>query len=191
MVDLYKELGELRELLGRCDELVAEVARVGELLARALNGRGQVLTCGNGGSAADALHLAEELTGRYRRDRRALGALSLVADPTALTCIGNDFGFEQIFARQVEALGRPGDVLVAFSTSGNSANILAAIKAAKRRELETVALLGRGGGEARKLADHAIVVPSETTARIQEVHGLTIHLLLEVIEERCGTEVAS
>jgi D-sedoheptulose 7-phosphate isomerase len=162
------------EALGRCADLVAEALAAG----------GRILTAGNGGSAADALHLAEELVGRYRDNRRALPAISLAADGTALTCIGNDFGFEQVFARQVEALGGPGDVLVLFSSSGNSANLLAALEAAKSKGLRTVALNGRGGGKLRGRADAEWIVSSTSGGRVQELHGWAIHVILEVVEAR-------
>jgi D-sedoheptulose 7-phosphate isomerase len=162
------------DALDRCAGLVAET----------LGAEGKVLTAGNGGSAADALHLAEELVGRYRENRRALPALSLAADATALTCIGNDFGFDQIFARQIEALGAPGDVLVLFSSSGNSANLLAAHEMARRKGLRTVALLGRGGGKLKGLADLEWIVSSSSGARVQELHGWAIHVILEVVEAR-------
>jgi D-sedoheptulose 7-phosphate isomerase len=147
-----------------------------------LRAGGKILTCGNGGSAADALHMAEEFVGRYRSNRRALPALSLNADPTALTCIANDFGYDEIFGRQVEALGAPGDILVGFSTSGNSPNVLRAFAAGKTRGLTTVGLLGKDGGQARRQVDIALVVGSTDTARIQEAHTIIIHALLEIVE---------
>jgi len=142
------------------------------------------LTLGNGGSAADAVHLSEELLGRYRDDRPALAALSLVSDAPALTCIANDYGFEEIFARQVEALCRPGDVVVAFSTSGNSENVVRALQAARAHGAKTLGLLGRDGGRCLALCDAALVVPSTNTARIQEVHGLALHVICEAAERR-------
>lgn len=153
-------------------------------VADALTAGGTLFTCGNGGSAADALHLAEEFVGRYRSNRRPLPAVCLNADPTALTCIANDFGYDQIFARQLAALGRPGDVLVVFSTSGNSPNILHALETARQRQMLLVGLLGKDGGAARTLADHAIIVPSANTARIQEAHGLLLHAICEEVEQR-------
>jgi D-sedoheptulose 7-phosphate isomerase len=143
----------------------------------------KVLTCGNGGSAADAMHLAEEMTGRYRRNRQAFPALALSADGTALTCIANDWSFADVFSRQIEAFGQPGDVLVVFSTSGNSPNILKALEVAKSRTMLALGTLGKGGGSAQKLCDHAIVVPSDDTSRIQEIHGWIIHAWLECVEE--------
>lgn len=147
-----------------------------------LKSGGKILTCGNGGSAADALHLAEELVGRYKGNRRPLPAICLNADSTLLTCITNDFGFDEVFARQVEGLAGKKDLLVCFSTSGNSANILRALETAKLVGVKTVALLGKGGGKAKGKADCELVVASDDTARIQEAHTLLLHALLEVIE---------
>jgi D-sedoheptulose 7-phosphate isomerase len=161
----------------RCAELIADTLMAGK----------KVLAAGNGGSAADALHLCEELVGRYKNNRRALPAISLAADGTALTCIGNDYGFDQIFARQVEALGAPGDVLVLFTSSGNSANLIHALNAAKSRGIRTVALTGRGGGKLKGLADVEWVVPSDIGARVQELHGWALHVILEVVEARLLT----
>lgn len=159
-------------------------AVAGRVAAALLAGQ-TLFTCGNGGSAADALHLAEELVGRYRGNRRPLPAICLNADPTALTCIANDFGYEAVFARQLQALARPGDLLVVFSTSGGSPNILAALGAARACGVVSVALLGKGGGAAADLADHPLVVPSANSARIQEVHGLILHAICEEVEARC------
>lgn len=148
-----------------------------------LRAGGTIFTCGNGGSAADAMHLAEELIGRYRSNRRPLAAVCLNADPTALTCIANDFSFEDIFSRQVEGLAGPNDLLVCFSTSGKSPNILRALAATRTAGAKSLALLGRGGGPAKGQADFEIVIDSQDTARIQEVHTLILHALLERIEE--------
>jgi D-sedoheptulose 7-phosphate isomerase len=141
-----------------------------------------LLTCGNGGSATDAQHLAEELIARYRSNRRALPAIALTADSAVMTCIGNDFGYEQVFARQVEALAGPGDLVLCFSTSGNSPNIVAALQAARARGAGSIALLGKDGGAARGLADLALVVASDDTARIQEAHLQVLHYICEVVE---------
>lgn len=158
----------------------------GEKLAACLAGGGKIMTCGNGGSAADALHLSEELVGRFDRDRRSLAAICLCADAPLLTCIANDFGFEAVFARQVEGLGRPGDALVIFSSSGNSANLVAALKVAKRTGLATISILGKNGGHCKGLADQEIIVPSHTTARVQEVHTFILHAWLTIIESKLG-----
>lgn len=165
-------------------ELQPAVARACGMLVQALESGGTVLTCGNGGSAAEALHLAEELSGRYRTNRPALRGLSLCADPTALTCIANDFGFDHVFARQVEALGRPGDLLVVFSTSGRSANLVRALHVARDRGLATLGLLGGEGGACLALCDHAVVVHGVDGAGVQEVHQMVMHMLCEACEAR-------
>lgn len=156
----------------------------GELLADTLQRGGKVLSCGNGGSLCDAMHFAEELTGRFRNDREALPAVA-IADSAYLTCTSNDFGFEQVFSRYVEALGCAGDVLLAISTSGNSENVLNAIRAAKRKGMKVIGLTGRDGGEMKVLCDVAVVVPwNGYSDRIQEVHIKIIHILIEYIEQR-------
>ena len=181
---LEQHYAELVQAVADAKTSLAQVERCAETIADALQAGGKVLTAGNGGSAADALHLSEELVGRYKNNRRALPAIALPADGTALTCIGNDFGFDQIFSRQVEALGKPGDVLVLFTSSGNSPNLLLALEAAKKQGIRTVALTGRGGGKLKGLADVEWVVPSSSGARVQELHGWALHVILEVVENR-------
>jgi D-sedoheptulose 7-phosphate isomerase len=158
------------------------LAAIGETLVAALRSGGKVLTAGNGGSAAEALHMAEELVGRFKANRISLPAISLVADCTALTCIGNDYGYDEIFRRQVEGLGKAGDVLVLFSTSGSAENLRLALEEGKRKGLITVALLGRDGGKLAGQATHELIVRSRETARIQEAHQVVLHLLLEIVE---------
>ncbi len=175
---LNASVAVLQSLAQQADLIEAIAARVYETVAQ---GR-LLLTCGNGGSATDAQHLAEELIGRYRSNRRALPAIALTADSSALTCIANDLGYESVFARQIEGLGKPGDLLLCFSTSGNSPNILAALRTARERGLGTIALLGKDGGRARELADLALVVPVADTARIQEAHLQVLHYICEVVE---------
>ena len=175
-------LSELQAVLEACRPLEPAVAAAGQAIIASILQGGKLLTCGNGGSAADALHLAEELVGRYHLERRALPAICLNADPTAITCICNDYGYEHVFSRSVEALGRRGDVLVGFTTSGNSANVIAAFHAAAALGVTTVLLAGRDGGQARGLCQHEIIVPSGNTARIQEVHTLVLHQWLEAID---------
>lgn len=157
------------------------------LIADSLMAGKKLLAAGNGGSAADALHLCEELVGRYKNNRRAFPAICLSADGTALTCIGNDFGFEEIFARQVEALGEAGDVLVLFTSSGNSANQIKALQVAKSRDMQVVVLAGCGGGKLKGLADAEWIVPSKIGARVQELHSWALHVILEVVEARLVT----
>ena len=161
------------------------IETVATVIADAVLGNHTLYTCGNGGSAADAGHFAEELSGRYRTNRRALPALSLSIDALAMSCIANDFGYDQVFSRQLEAHGKPGDVLVVFSTSGNSQSILNAITTARSRQLKTIALLGKGGGLARGMADYEVIVPSLDSGRTQEMHIQVVHYVCEVIEQRC------
>ena len=175
-------IAELRAALKSAEALAPQVESAGIAILKALKCGCKLLTCGNGGSAADAMHLAEELVGRYHRDRPALPAICLNADPTAITCICNDYGYEKVFSRGIEALGKPGDVLVGFTTSGNSANVLAAFAAAKSLGITTVLLAGRDGGKARGSCDHEIIVPSDSTSRIQEIHTLVLHQWLESID---------
>jgi D-sedoheptulose 7-phosphate isomerase len=178
----HDSLTELRAVLDACQPLAPAVEAAGSAIIASIQNGGKLLTCGNGGSAADALHLAEELVGRYHIERRALPAVCLNADPTAITCICNDYGYANVFSRGVEALGRRGDILVGFTTSGNSANVIAAFHAAAKAGVSTILLSGRDGGQARGLCDHEIIVPSHNTARIQEVHTLVLHQWLEAID---------
>jgi phosphoheptose isomerase len=173
---------ELIETLTNFRELSSEVDRIADMLVETLRNGNKILTCGNGGSAADALHMAEELVGRYKHDRRSLPAISLAADPTLLTCIGNDYGYEKVFSRQIEGLAQTGDVVVLFSSSGNSPNLTAALRAAKAKKALSVSLLGKDGGMMAGQADYEIIVPGSETARIQEVHTLILHSWLEQID---------
>lgn len=179
----------LDEHRGVFDELAAlqpVVERIAAKLAAALQAEGKILFCGNGGSAADSQHLAAELTGRLVDDRRPLAGLALSTDSSALTCIGNDYGFDAVFERQVRALGRRGDALVLISTSGNSANLLRAADAARASGITTIGLLGRDGGRLLALCDDALVVPGRSTARIQEAHIFVGHCWCAEIEQRLG-----
>jgi D-sedoheptulose 7-phosphate isomerase len=175
-------LAESARAIGTLDRDIERIQAIGGAAARVLRTGGKILTAGNGGSAAEALHLAEELMGRFRGNRPSLAAVALVADPTLLTCIANDFGFDEVFRRQVQGLGRPGDMLVLFSTSGKAANLRLALEAAREKGLVTVCLLGRDGGPLAGRADHEIIVQSDDTARIQEAHQVIVHLLLEIVE---------
>ncbi|QMT40905.1 phosphoheptose isomerase [Neisseria shayeganii] len=167
-------------------ELLAEpVAAAAGLMLQSLMEDGKILACGNGGSAADAQHFAAEMTGRFERERMGLAAIAITTDTSALTAIGNDYDFKRIFSKQVSALGRPGDVLLAISTSGNSANIVAAIEAAHEQDMRVVALTGRDGGKIAGLLgedDILLNVPHQRTARIQEIHILIIHALCDHID---------
>lgn len=165
-----------------------KVDRFALLVTEALRSGHRVYSCGNGGSTCDAMHFAEELTGRYRKDRPALPAQAL-ADASHITCTANDYGFDHIFSRAVEAYGRPGDVLLVLSTSGNSPNVLLAVEAARRAGMKVVGLLGRDGGKCRDLVDLAIVAPAQTSDRIQEIHIKVIHIAIEMIERRLYPEL--
>jgi D-sedoheptulose 7-phosphate isomerase len=175
-------LAEHLELAARMRELLPQVDAVARAIITAYEGDHRVLTFGNGGSAADSLHFAEELVARFKRERRPLAAQSLAADATALTCIANDYEFDEIFARQVRAFARTGDVAIGFTTSGRSANVVRALEAAREQGAVTV-LFGGGDGEpAASRADHALIVPSGSTARVQEMHVLMLHMILEQVD---------
>ena len=179
-------LEALRTLLEDLRSLDADVHAAGSLASDTLLNGGKILFCGNGGSAADSQHLAAELTGRFVNDRRPLAAIALSTDTSALTCIGNDYSFDEIFARQVAGLGRKGDLLIGISTSGNSRNVIRAVEEAKKLGVKTIGLLGRNGGQLRSICDHSIVVPHNVTARIQECHILLGHTLCGLIENNLG-----
>jgi D-sedoheptulose 7-phosphate isomerase len=164
-------------------DLIDCIARVADCWIEALQGGGRVLFCGNGGSAADAQHLAAELVSRFAFDRPGLAAFALTTDTSVLTAIGNDYGYEHVFRRQVQAVGRPGDVLVAISTSGNSPNVLVALAEARARGLVTVGLTGMGGGRMPPLCDHCICVPAKETPRVQECHIVIGHTICQIVEE--------
>jgi D-sedoheptulose 7-phosphate isomerase len=160
----------------------APAAEAATLMVAALRGGGKILVCGNGGSAADAQHVAAELVGRFERERRAIAAVALTTDTSILTAIANDYTYARVFARQIEAIGRAGDVLLAISTSGQSASVLEALAAAKAAGITTVALTGRDGGPAGEAADVHVNVPSPSTARVQEVHRTLLHAMCELVE---------
>jgi D-sedoheptulose 7-phosphate isomerase len=165
-------------------KLETQVANVAEFIQECLQAGGKILACGNGGSAADASHFATELVVRFAKDRRAQPAICLASDGGLLTAAANDYGFDEIFARQVAAFGQPGDALICLTTSGKSKNIVRALEEAKARKLKTIALLGRDGGSTIGVADVDLLVRSNSTARIQEAHQLLLHILCEIIEAR-------
>jgi D-sedoheptulose 7-phosphate isomerase len=183
---LKSAIDELSRLL-KPGAYARPLEQCGQLLLDCWKTGGKLLTCGNGGSAADAMHLAEELVVRYKKNRKALGAIALM-DPTMLTCAGNDFGYESVFSRQIEALGRKGDVLVIFTTSGNSPNVVRAVEAAKKSGMKTVAMLGNDGGKLRGTTDIEFIIPSTSSARVQEVHQVLYHALCEWIDARVDSD---
>jgi D-sedoheptulose 7-phosphate isomerase len=183
---LTKSLDDAAALLRWLRQLEARegiIAATGDKLAECLERGGRILSCGNGGSMCDAMHFAQELSGYFRGKRRALAAQA-ISDVSHLTCAANDEGFDSVFARGVEAWGKAGDVLLVLSTSGNSRNVIEAVRAARAAGMTTVGLLGRDGGQLRSLCDVTITVPGETSDRIQEVHIKIVHLLIEQIEQR-------
>ena len=186
---ILRESSEVKRALA--ESAAASVARAAELCVESLRAGGKILLFGNGGSASDAQHMAAELAGRLSRERPALPALALTANTSDLTAIGNDYGFDHVFARLVQAHGREGDVAVAISTSGNSPNVLAAVKEARERGLRTIGLVGKGGGKLAPLVDCAIVVPSDDTQRIQESHITIGHALCELVDEALFPRAAS
>ncbi len=191
---IEQTLGEAREV---ADELAAsadvrkKVAEAARLVTKALMAGRKVLFCGNGGSAADSQHIAAELVGRFKTERAAMAAIALTTDTSILTSIANDYGYPEVFRRQVEALGARGDVLVALSTSGNAENILRAVEQAKRQGLATVGMTGSAGGELSRAVDIAVCVPSDLPPRIQECHSIIGHALCEVVEQAVSLQAAA
>jgi len=179
----------LDDHISLCQSMTAlsdDIYIAGEQIVQSLKDNGKLLLCGNGGSAADCQHIAAELTGRFIHDRRPLAAISLTTDSSALTCIANDYSYDEVFSRQVSALARSGDCFVGISTSGNSKNVIKAVTEAKNMGVKTIGLLGRDGGELASICDFTIIVPSKVTARIQEMHILIGHTLCGLIEQSLG-----
>ena len=162
---------------------IKEIVFISEIINNALKNNKKILTCGNGGSAADSIHLSSEIVGRYELERQGFSSISLASESSAITAIGNDYGFENIFARQIEALGNPGDVLVVISTSGNSKNLIKAVNMAIKKEIITIGLLGRDGGELIDLVEKNVTIRARRTSRIQEMHSLIIHIICELFDK--------
>jgi D-sedoheptulose 7-phosphate isomerase len=180
--NLNRAINESVQVLESLKNLEPQVSRAADVIDECFRTGNKLLMCGNGGSAADASHFATELVVRFAKDRRAFPAICLASDGGILTATGNDYGFDKIFSRQVAALGQPGDVLICFTTSGNSKNVIGALEEAKARKLKTISFLGRDGGSTIGLADIDLLVKDQSTARIQEAHKLLIHVLCEIIE---------
>lgn len=179
-------LGQHLALFNRLAVLDDSVMTAVRLVTESLRQGCKLMICGNGGSAADSQHIAAEFSGRFIEDRKPLAALALSTDTSALTCIGNDYSFAEVFSRQVAGLGRAGDCLIGISTSGNSENVLRAVEAARAVGITTIGLLGRDGGKLAKLCDHAVIVPDRVTARIQEAHILIGHTICGAVEQQLG-----
>ena len=179
---IQKHMQEHQQVLDSLGGLESSIEKVAMIMVACLKNGGTIFWCGNGGSSSDSQHLAAEFIGRYDRDRRPLRSLSLTADSSVITCISNDYGFEMIFSRQIEGLGKPGDIIVAITTSGQSKNIYNALLKANELKIKTIGFLGRGGGRARTLCDEHITVNSNNTARIQEMHILIGHILCDAVE---------
>ena len=178
----FEEAAQVLERVRHDESLIQAIAQSGQRLIDTLAGGGKIISCGNGGSMSDAMHFAEELSGRYREDRPGLAAIAC-SDPSHITCVGNDYGFDQVFARFIQALGKQGDALVAISTSGNSANVLNAARAARELGMTVIGLTGRGGGELTALCDVQVSIPWEGYAdRVQEMHIKVIHAWIDQIE---------
>ncbi len=183
--DIKKHFSEAAQVLSdfSTDENMAKIESAIELMVLAIENGGKIISCGNGGSMCDAMHFAEELSGRFREDRKGLPAVS-ISDPSHISCVANDYGYEHVFSRYVEALGNNGDVLLGISTSGNSANVIKAVEAAKSKGMKTVALTGKAGGSLASIADLEIRAPhSDYADRAQEIHIKVIHALIDGIEK--------
>jgi D-sedoheptulose 7-phosphate isomerase len=180
--DVSRELADHLTVAHEVAGLLDPLRVVGRLLCEAFGAGGRLYTFGNGGSAADAQHLVAEFVGRFRRERPPLPAVALTVDPSVVTCIGNDYSFDDVFARSVQALARKGDVVAGFTTSGRSPNVVRGLESAQQMGATTVLFAAGDGGDAAKYADHALLVPSTSTARIQEMHLLLLHLLSEIVD---------
>ena len=179
----FEEHLRLVQKVRNSKKLMKEIALAAAMMKVALASGHKIMFCGNGGSAADSQHWAAEIVGRFQKERKGMPAIALTVDTSILTAIANDYGYDRIFARQVEALGNAGDVLVAVSTSGNSANVLTAIEEAKAKGIKTIGMTAAGGGKMAEVCDVCLVIPDKVTARAQEVHGLIGHILCEIVEE--------
>lgn len=179
----FEEHLRLVQKVRNSKKLMKDIALAAAMMKVALASGHKIMFCGNGGSAADSQHWAAEIVGRFQKERKGMPAIALTVDTSILTAIANDYGYDRIFARQVEALGSTGDVLVAVSTSGNSANVLAAVAEAKSKGIKTIGMTAAGGGKMAEVCDVCLVIPDKVTARAQEVHGLIGHILCEIVEE--------
>ncbi|MGN0944611.1 MULTISPECIES: D-sedoheptulose 7-phosphate isomerase [Fusobacterium] len=181
LIDSYKTELVLLENFIKEEEKRKETEKVAEALAEVFSNGNKVLICGNGGSNCDALHFAEEFTGRFRGDRRALPAIA-ISESSHITCVGNDYGFDYVFSRGVEAYGKSGDMFIGISTSGNSGNVIKAVEAAKKIGMKTCVLLGKDGGKLKGMCDYEFIIPGKTSDRVQEIHMMILHIIIEGVE---------
>ena len=181
LIDSYKTELVLLENFIKKEEKRKETEKVAKALAEVFNNGNNVLICGNGGSNCDALHFAEEFTGRFRGDRRALPAIA-ISESSHITCVGNDYGFDYVFSRGVEAYGKCGDMFIGISTSGNSGNVIKAVEAAKKIGMKTCVLLGKDGGKLKGMCDYEFIIPGKTSDRVQEIHMMILHIIIEGVE---------
>lgn len=181
LIDSYKTELVLLENFIKEEEKRKETEKVAKALAEVFNNGNKVLICGNGGSNCDALHFAEEFTGRFRGDRRALPAIA-ISESSHITCVGNDYGFDYVFSRGVEAYGKPGDMFIGISTSGNSGNVIKAVEAAKKIGMKTCVLLGKDGGKLKGMCDYEFIIPGKTSDRVQGIHMMILHIIIEGVE---------
>ncbi len=181
LIDSYKTEYELLKNFIEQEEKDRTTEKIAGELAEAFTNGNKVLICGNGGSNCDALHFAEEFTGRFRKERRALPAIA-ISDSSHITCVGNDYGFDYIFSKGVEAYGKEGDMFIGISTSGNSGNVIKAVEKAKELGMKTVALLGKDGGKLKGMCNYEFIIPGETSDRIQEIHMMILHIIIEGVE---------
>ena len=186
-MQIYSSLTEAKELLTQFIEHPDSIKKITDMantIQSVFERKGRVFVCGNGGSMCDAMHFAEEWTGRFRKDREAMPVIALGGDPSHLTCVANDFGFESVFSRLVQALGHPGDLLITISTSGNSTNVIQAAQFAQTQGITVFGMLGKDGGKLKSECDQYLIAPGLTSDRIQEIHMLVFHVLIEVVEEK-------
>lgn len=181
LIDSYKTELVLLENFIKEEEKRKETEKIAGALAEVFNNGNKVLICGNGGSNCDALHFAEEFTGRFRGDRRALPAIA-ISESSHITCVGNDYGFDYVFSRGVEAYGKSGDMFIGISTSGNSGNVIKAVEAAKKLGMKTCVLLGKDGGKLKGMCDYEFIIPGKTSDRVQEIHMMILHIIIEGVE---------
>jgi D-sedoheptulose 7-phosphate isomerase len=187
-MDFKESLRETLTTLNRLEEIRSQIDAAGDLILQTLRQGNKLITCGNGGSAAEAQHLMTELVGRYQGNRVSLPAVAMTSDGTLMSCIGNDYGWDQVFVRQLEGLAQPGDLLVCLSSSGQSGDLVYVLEAARNKDIESLALLGKGGGACQGLATVEVIIPSDQTASVQEAHLFLIHHFCERIEKAYTAE---